>query len=142
MNIDHDLIALWGAVLSTILALTKIWEMWSARRRIEVSYSFTSIPEEGNDIIIRNVSDKPFIITFWELLFCERKNFRWVPYRTEDPCGYAYDLCIQGHSSKTLKFRGPDHFDWGHKAMAGKRIYLRLHIAGKRKPVTHFVYEV
>ena len=88
------------------------------------------------------MSDKPFIVTYWELQFCERKWLRWIPYRTEDPREYAHDICIQGHSSKSLNFSGADYFEWGHKVMAGKRIYLKLHIAGKKFPVRYFVYKV
>lgn len=55
MDIDSNFIAFWGAGLSTLLAIVKLLELWSARRRIEVSYSFIGVPEEGNDIIIRNV---------------------------------------------------------------------------------------
>ena len=138
---NSELIALWGAVLSTLLALVKIWEVWSARRRIEISYSFMGVPEEGNDIIIRNISDKPFIVTFWELQFCEKKLLRWVPYKTESPDEYNQDMCIQGHSTKTLNFSNHYYFEWGHKYLAGKRIYLKLYIAGKRKPVRYFVYK-
>ena len=141
MSIDSNFIALWGAGLSTLLACVKIWELWSARARVEVSYSFIGIPERGNDIIIRNISDKPFILTYWQLQFFEHKRLRWIPYKTEEPCEDAHDICIQGHSSKTLNFSGQDYFEWGHKALDGKRIYLKLYIAGKRCPVTHFVYK-
>jgi len=40
MEISKEIIALWGAGLSTLLAFIKVWEVWSSRRRIEVSYSF------------------------------------------------------------------------------------------------------
>ena len=120
----------------------KIWEIWSARRRLEIDHRFVGDPEQGNDIIIRNISDKPLIVTYWQLLFCERKKFRWMPYRTEEPNENAQDLCIQGHSSKTLNFREAYYFDWGYKAMAGKRIYLKLYIAGEKKPVTRLVYKI
>ncbi len=139
--IDREFLAIWGAGLSTLLAMVKVWEIWSSRRRIEVSYSFVGNPEEGNDIIIRNISGKPFIVTYWELLFCERKHFRWISYRTEEPGEHANDICIQGHSSKKFNFSEADYFEWGHQALAGKRIYLKLQIAGERKPVTYLVYK-
>jgi hypothetical protein len=47
MDMDSNLIAFWRAGLSTLLAIVKLWELWSARRRIEVSYSFIGISEEG-----------------------------------------------------------------------------------------------
>ena len=84
MDISKEVLALWGAGLSSVLALIKMWELWSRRSRIEVSYGFSSGPG-GNDIIIRNLSDKPMILTYWELLFCERKGLKWVPYRNENP---------------------------------------------------------
>ncbi len=51
MSIDQNILAIWGASLSTMLGIIKIWEIWSARRVIEVSYSFNGIPEIGNAII-------------------------------------------------------------------------------------------
>ncbi len=142
MDIDNNFIAFWGAGLSTLLASVKLFELWSARRRIEISYRFIGIPEEGNDIIIRNISDKPFIVTHWELQFCKRKWFRWIPYRIEDPEGFGSDICIQEHSSKVLNFSDAYYFEWGHKAMSGKRIYLKLIIAGKKRPVRQLVYKI
>ncbi|WP_345977577.1 hypothetical protein [Sulfurimonas sp. HSL3-7] len=141
MEIFKELIAIWGAGLSTLLALIKIWELWSSRRRIEVSYNFVGLPEIGNDIIIRNLSDKPMTVTYWELLFCEKKAFKWVPYRNENPADGTSDIYIAGHSSIKLNFSGPKYFAWGHKALGGKRLYLNLYIAGKRKPVKKLVYE-
>jgi hypothetical protein len=141
MEISKELIAMWGAGLSTFLACIKLWELWSARRRTEVSYGFNGLPEIGNDIIIRNLSDKPMILTYWELLFCKRKNLRWVTYKNENPAEDTHDICIPPHSSKVINFSGADYFNWGHKALGGKRLYLNLHIAGKRNPVKHLVYK-
>ena len=141
MEISKEIIALWGAGLSTTLAFIKIWEVWSSRRRIEVSYGFVGIPEVGNDIIIRNLSDKPMIVTYWELLFCERKSLKWIPYKNENPEEDTQDLCIAAHSSETLHFRDQYYFEWGHKALGGKRLYLKLHIAGRRKALKRLVYK-
>ena len=141
MEINKEIIALWGAGLSTLLALIKILELWSARRKIEVSYGFVGVPEIGNDIIIRNLSDKPMILTYWELLFCERKGLKWVPYRNENPAEDTSDICIAAHSSKTFNFSGPDYFEWGHKALDGKRLYLNMHIAGSRSLLKRLVYK-
>lgn len=115
MAISNEIIAVWGAGLSTLLALIKlalikVWEVWSSRRRIEVSYNFVGLPEVGNDIIIRNLSDKPLVVTCWELLFCEKKGMKWVPYKTESPAEDTSDICIPGHSSKSLNFSGQYYF--------------------------------
>lgn len=141
MEISKEILALWGAILSTCLALIKIWELWSNRRRIEVSYAFNCSGPDSNDIIIRNLSDKPMIVTYWELLFCERKGLKWATYRNENPEDDTRDICIAAHSSKTLNFSGQYYFEWGHKALGGKRLYLNLHIAGKRKPFNCLVYK-
>jgi len=140
MEISKEVLALWGAGLSTVLAFVKMWELWSRRSRIEVSYGFSGGPD-GNDIIIRNLSDKPMILTYWELLFCERKALKWIPYRNENPAENTRDLFISAHSSKTLNFSGQDYFEWGHKALGGKRLYLNLHIAGKRSAIKRLVYK-
>lgn len=141
MEITKEMLAIWGACLSTLLALIKIWEIWSSRSRIEIGYNFTGSPDIGNEIIIRNLSGRPLIITFWELLFCERQGLTWTDYKNENPAEDTCDICIAAHSSKNLHFRGFYHFAWGHKALGGKRLYLRLHIAGKRKPLKILVYK-
>lgn len=141
MEISKEVIALWGAGLSTTLALIKIWELWSSRRRIEISYGFDGRPDVGNEIIIRNLSDKPMIVTYWELLFCKRKRLRWIPYRNENPAEDTHDICIAAHSSKSLYFRDQYYFEWGHKALAGKRLYLNLNIAGRRRSIKLLVYK-
>ncbi len=97
--------------MSTALALVKIWKLWPSRRRIEVSYGFSGGPD-GNDIIIRNLSDKPMILAHWELLFCERKGLKWVPYRNENPAEATRDICMAVHSSLRLNFSGQDYFEW------------------------------
>lgn len=141
MEFGKEFVALWGAGLSTLLAAIKLWELWSTRSRFEVGYGFVGIPEIGHDIIIRNLSNKPMILIYWELLFCERKGLRWVPYRNENPEEDVCDIQIAAHSSKTIKFSGQNYFDWGHKALGGKRLYLNIHVAGKRKPIKLLVYK-
>jgi hypothetical protein len=133
VNIDY--IAWWGAGLSTLLAFVKLWELWRDRFRIDIGYGFTGDPGMGNDIHIRNLAGKPIILGYWELFY--RSN--WWPLRKDShidsPGPDAHDVRIEGHSSKTINFSGIDHFDWGWKAMKGRRIYIRLHIAGRRPKV-------
>ena len=140
MTISKEIIAFWGAGLSTSLALMKIWELWSARKRVEIVCYFDGRQEVGNDIIVRNLSDKPIIITYWELLFCERKGFQWVTYRNENPAEDTSDICIQGHTSKKINFSGQDYFSWVHKELCGKSLYFNLYIAGKKKSVKRLLY--
>lgn len=137
-NIDY--IAWWGAILSTLLAMVKIFELWRDRFRIDVGYMFTGNIDQGNDIHIRNLSGKPIILGYWELFY--RPNF-WPLQKDSyivSPESEACDLKIEPHSSKTFNFSGPDHFSWDSKTMKGRRIYIRLYIAGRR-PVLKRVYK-
>lgn len=136
-NVDY--IAWWGAGLSTLLALTKLWELWRDRFRIEIGFNFTDDPEQGHDIFIRNLSGTPMILSFWELFYRPRL---W-PLKKDSEIGASgvdtYDLRIEPHSSKSLGFKRMEHFDWGWKAMKGRSICIRLYIAG-RPPVVKRVY--
>ncbi len=99
------------------------------------------MPEIGNDIIIRNLSGTPIIISYWELLFCERKGFKWTAYRNENPAEDTHDICIPAYASTKINFSGADYFEWGHKALGGKRLYFKFYIAGKRNPIKRLVYK-
>lgn len=129
---DVNYIAWWGACLSTLLAIIKLWELWSGRFRIDVGRNLTSEPEIGNQIFIRNLSSKPIILEYWQLQYCSR----WWPIRKFDefecPGEDAADIQIQPHSSKTLSFTDQYHFAWGYKVLNGRRIYIKLYIAGRR----------
>ncbi len=122
----------WGAGLSTLLAVVKLWEIWRDRFQIEVGYNLTGSPEIGNDLFIRNLTTRPAILCYWELLFC---SGLW-PFRKyseiSSPGPDAYDLRIDAHSSVTLGFSGCEHFGWSEKALNGRKIYIRLHFAGRR----------
>ena len=136
---DTNFLALWGAGLSTILAVVKLWEVWSNRFRMNVSHNFTTSQHEGNSIMVRNLSGRPVIVEYWELFF---GSGIWPFKKISDidsPGSDAQDFRIDSQSSKTLVFAGPDHFDWGVDALKGRKIYIRLHIAGRR-PVTKKVF--
>ena len=126
-------LAWWGACLSTLLAVVKLWEIWRDRFRIDVGYNFTGQPDIGNEVFIRNLTGYPIILSYWELLWL---SGRW-PFRVESqlftPEDDARDIRIEAHSSLTLAFKGQDHFDWGVDALKGRRIYIRLCIAGRRR---------
>ena len=132
-------VACWGAGLSTLLAMVKLWETWRDRFQIDVGCNLTSSPEIGNEIFIRNLTGRPAILSYWELFYCSGS---W-PFRKyseiSSPGPDAYDLRVDAHSSTTLGFSEADHFEWGEKTLKGKKIYIRLHFAGRR-PVLRKVY--
>jgi hypothetical protein len=124
-------LAWWGAILSTVLASVKLWEFWRDRFRLDVSYNFTGSEDVGNDILIRNLTGRPLILTYWELMYGTR---RW-PRKYETvacPDHDDGDTRIDSHSTLTFNFSGERHFAWGAKVLRGRGVYIRLHIAGRR----------
>ena len=135
-----NILALWGAGLSTILAALKILETWKSRERIEVGYGFKGLPELGNEIIIRNLSAKPQILTYWELQWRERKLFQWKTSDRVSPDEHFQDIQIPPYSTKSLTFQNQDYFGWGHRTLAGRTIYIKLQFAGRSRPILRKVY--
>lgn len=133
------LIAWWGAGLSTLLAIVKIFELWRDRFRVYVSYNFTGDESIGNEVIIRNLSSRPLILTYWELLYCSgrwpRRSFELLESADFD----SGDRRLEPYATHTLQFAEENYFSWGNKALNGRRIFIRLHVAG-RKPILRLVY--
>ena len=125
-------LAWWGAGLSTVLALVKLWELWQNRFRVEVGGNFTSSESIGNEVLVRNLSSRPIIITYWELLYC---SGRW-PCRKFEPFESAEyddgDYKLDPHATRMLTFADANHFVTSPKALKDRRIYIRLHFAGRR----------
>jgi hypothetical protein len=123
-----------------LLALAKLLELWRDRFQIEISFNFTSNPEIGNEILVRNLSSRTFILAHWELLYGAG---RWPARRFTPLASRDYDvgdLRVESHSTHTLQFSDADHFDWGVDALKGRRIFIQLHIAGRR-PILRLVYD-
>lgn len=133
------LVAWWGAVLSTLLALVKLFELWRDRFRVDVSYNFTGDETIGNEVLIRNLTNRPLILTHWELLYV---SGRW-PRRSFEPLESADfdsgDRRLEPYATHTLHFAEENYFSWGHKVLNGRRIFIRLHVAG-RGPILKLVY--
>lgn len=135
MNVQTSslLVAVWGAVLSTCLAGIKLGEVWRDRHRIDIGFSFSTDESQGNTISIRNVSGRPLILSYWELIygtghwpFRKFSAFQW-PDHDE-----MTDLKIDAYSTHTLTFADADHFDWQKSSLKERRLYIRLHFAGRR----------
>jgi hypothetical protein len=139
ISVTSDYLALWGAGLSTLLAVIKVWEMWSNRFRLEVSHTFASSPEIGNEVVIRNLSGQPVILTCWEL---QHRSGRWPFAKFESFESAEHDtgdVTIQAHSTYTLRFTEANHFAWSSRALRGRSIVIRLCLAGRR-PTTRLVF--
>jgi len=131
--------------MSMILDVVKfiLEQLWTDRTRIEVGYNFTSDPHVGNEITIRNLSGVPIIVTYWELVWQHRHWLHWKESRRIDlgevSDGLFGDTKLDSHTSTTLEFREFNHF---RPDLSGKdQIYIRLHIAGRRRPVLRKVYD-
>src|ERR1700690_736717 len=98
-----DYLAMWGAVLSTLLALVNFWELWTSRSRIDISYNFTGSEDIGNEVIIRNLGGTPLLITYWELLWRHRHWFLWKQSRQLSPDECFEDLKLG--AIRVLPFR-------------------------------------
>lgn len=134
-----DPVALWGAVLSTILAIREILK---TRTKLDVGYTFTGDTDGiGNKIFLRNLSEKPVVITWWQLQWCKKKWFRWELLDGIDPDEYFTDLVIPPHSSHTFTFSGQNYFDSSKRLYEGGAIVLYLLISGRNSPVKLKVIE-
>lgn len=132
-------IAWWGAGLSTLLALVKLYELWQNRFRVEVGCVFTSDESIGNEVLIRNLSNRPLIITYWELLYC---SGRWPHTKFESFESAEFDDGddrLDPNETRTLSFSEANYFATTPKALKGRRIYIRLYFAG-RKSIIRLVH--
>lgn len=134
-----DLLTIWGAGLSTLLGALKILEYWDDRFRLQVDYDFSDDATEGNKITLRNLTSNPITIPYKELLIGRKwlpfLKYQEIPFTDEPP----HDIFIPAHSSHTFNYKDMPHFSLKSKLMAGKTIYLKVWIAGRR-PMTLTVY--
>ena len=127
-----ELLALWGAGLSTLLAGVKIWEICSNRFKVDSSYNFTSSEDIGNEVLIRNLTSRAFILTHWELLYFRRS---WPLRQFEPLASPEYDdgdTKIEPYSTLKLCFREADYFSTSPRALKGRKLYFRIWVAGRR----------
>lgn len=127
----------WGAVLSTALAAIKIWEVTLKDRvRLRTSYSFSSQVDADDEIVIVNLSPLPLQISHW-CLFWKPNFLSWG----KEEIDVTPDLdrvgrfTVGARDSYAMVFSEQDRFDWSHRSAAGRKLYLVLHVFGKRRPI-------
>jgi hypothetical protein len=133
-------LSIWAAVLSTVLAAIKIWEVWSARQRISIGYGVDYTGETGSSIVIANPSSKPLLITYWILLLEERSGLRWHSVDGRTLNAGSYYMTIGAHDHHVLHFRGEERFTWIPDDKGRDRVVLELSVAGRSKPLRLLVY--
>jgi len=138
-----EFLAIWGGILSSILGLIKIYEFWKKRPRLFVTRYLTGSPEAGNTITIENPSDHSFIINYWELVW--KNNFKfWLKDElcmSPPDAEYGFDnFTINPHSSHSIYFMDQYHFEWGASTIDKGKLYIKLSISGRKKPLRLLVY--
>ena len=138
-------IGIYGAGLSTLLALWQFWRAFQERRWIGTSYNFRGIEDPGNEVLLINNSPKP--LTLFQIdLFWGRRYLLWVRryHRVgqSEWSGEDSDLGItlEPYKIVALCYTNDTHFDWTYKKRPNARLYLRARVVGRLFPMTLFVY--
>lgn len=117
------ILATWGAILSSILAGIKLWEVYQNRFRIKIV--FNSGYQE-HSIVIANLSSKPINIMYFGLYKVDvKKKIHDIDTGMEEGC----NILIPSHNTTTLTFKEQYYFS----LKADSKLFLTLHIIG-RKP--------
>lgn len=135
------ILAIWATIVSTVLAYIKILEVWRDRLRLSTSYEFAAPGYGGNRIIIENPSKTPIMISYWELLWIRRARFISEVTDGRFPTDEGYcNITIPAHARHVLEFDGSEYFEWGSSAISNGTLYIKLHVVGRRNPLTLRVY--
>jgi hypothetical protein len=130
------LLLLWGAGLSTILGLIKLWEtFWRDRVKLSTTYSFTGAQGVADEITVVNRSDQPVQVSHWSLAWESKLLHRSKTLEDLTPYEGGGRFVIDSKAEHTLYFSEGDKFDWGWKAAEGREMYLRLFLFGRRRPI-------
>jgi len=128
-----DYMALWGAGLSTLLAIK---EAFKSRQKLEVGSYFTGdVDGAGNKFFLRNHSNKPIIVTRYNVLVCRKKLIGWafVDSRVDDDIHDNFiDIVIAPCSSVTLQFNGDKYFSTKLDGEGNDALFLEIYISGRR----------
>jgi len=70
--------AIWGACLSTVLGVVKLWEtFWKDRTRLTVTRFFTTQEGVSDESTVVNLSGVPVQVSSWTLAWKPKFFFRW-----------------------------------------------------------------
>lgn len=81
------------------------------------------------------------MISYMELLWVKRRFFKRVTTDRKDGKDGICDITIGSYGRHTLAFDGHDYFEWGHATIKFGKLYLKLHIVGRSKPVWLKIYD-
>jgi hypothetical protein len=89
---------------------------------------------------VRNLSGNPLLITYWELVWRKHRLFGWKESHIVSHEGGNPDIQINSLSSIKLTFNEMNYFSTNYNAAAGRKIFMRLYIAGRCRPILRKVY--
>lgn len=128
--------ALWGSVISTVLAGIKIGEAWRDRRRLTTSYSISYSDNRESQIILENPSSTPVLVTYWELLWIKGRLFRRETVDGAFPDEGYCNITIKAHDRYVLSFQGNQR-----RNATEAKLYLKIYIAGRNKPLSYIAFD-
>ncbi|MNY19929.1 hypothetical protein [Aeromonas media] len=132
---NSDYIAIYAAVISTVVLLMQIAEKIKSYYRIEVSLNTDNARYESNKINIKNLSGKPIMVEHLEL---EWRKWFWPFKKIEkiliEDNNFFENIIVQSHCNKLLKFEEENYFNTNKKPKEGYNLYIKLHISGKYSP--------
>ena len=123
-----QILAVWGALLSTFLAGVKFWELWNNRLKVDISALWTGSEDIGHSITIRNLSSFPVILIGWELFYRQQKFFIPQDEPIEKSDFDWSDVTINPVSVFSLDFNGQDYFST-RNTLEGNSIYIKLYFS-------------
>ena len=135
------ILAIWASLVSTALACIKVWEVWRDRLRLSTSYEFGDSEHGGNKIIIENPSKNPVMLSYWQLLWMKRRGFINEVTSGKFPDEGYCSITIPAHGRHVLEFVGPQYFEWGHSRIGDGKLFLKLDVVGRRRPLLLHVYD-
>jgi hypothetical protein len=131
-------IAVYGAVLSTILLFVKFWELWHDRLKITVSIGWNNLGPDITEVLITSHYKNSVTITWFELYWAKHKYN--IPNANDVDLGMETGCLIElpAFSTKSVEFN--EQYAFGPREGYGN-LYARISIAGRRKPIVIIAYK-
>jgi hypothetical protein len=125
---NKDDVAVYAAVLSTVLLFVKLYEMWKDRFHID-AYLTVDGPDRDKTLYITNLSKTAIHIKYMQL-YWKSTSLKRKPYKVVHlDHDFGAGINIGAFETKHISFREADDFG----LLGGKqKLFIRLHIAGKR----------
>lgn len=124
-------VATWAAIVSTGLALIKIWEtFWRDRIRLDSTYLLTGERDMPNEVVIANLSPIPVQVAHWELAWEARWFAFWLK-RVDVSPDETSRFKINGRDEHAIRYE----FQWNGRVSSGRHLVLRLKAFGQQRQI-------